>query len=258
MSNLNSTIIYRYIGFQRFVDLLFNKELTLVSPSEWPDEYELYWLKLLESPDGVKQLQHYIGTFLPQQHHAQTQNDILELCRLTYSSAYCLCFSKEKDSEVMWNAHSDNRQCIMFAVKQESLLKLLDANNIDSTVKEVQYDLTSTAIENSFFSQFKLYADNTVLWDKDDLLLKKRNIFSYEKEVRLIAYSHTAPKTNAGKKLLSIPIPDLSTFIEGVLVHPSAESSYVSLIALVCSQFKLNFWGKSSIYKFLEPHNKIL
>ena len=42
---------------------------------------------------------------------------------------------------------------------------------------------------------------------------------------------------------------NITDFIEGVMVHPKAEDWYVKNIQNFCDEYKLNFEGKSQIYK---------
>ena len=69
---------------------------------------------------------------------------------------------------------------------------------------------------------------------------------NYEKEVRLIFTSVEKSEDEIRK----IPIPILSDFIDGIMVHPLANNDYVSLIELLCKQFNIPFLGKSQIYSF--------
>ena len=38
---MDSTKIYRYMSFERFSEILFNKELAFISPSRWNDKFEM-------------------------------------------------------------------------------------------------------------------------------------------------------------------------------------------------------------------------
>lgn len=60
---------------------------------------------------------------------------------------------------------------------------------------------------------------------------------------------HDWKATESG--LLPVSIPDLRAFIDGVMVHPSADQEYVEVIELLCDHFSLPFFGKSRVYDFV-------
>lgn len=41
--------LYRYLSLQAFCELMYNKELTFKQPKSWPDQYEGYHYRLLET-----------------------------------------------------------------------------------------------------------------------------------------------------------------------------------------------------------------
>lgn len=52
------------------------------------------------------------------------------------------------------------------------------------------------------------------------------------------------------KNLIDLDIHDLTCFITGIMVHPSADNEYVELIKLLCERYGLKFLGQSRIYDF--------
>lgn len=244
-----NTPLYRYISFERFNQMLFTKEFALVSPKRWPDKFELYWLKLLETLDGKEQLKAYVKRFKGD--NKENAEKILKLCSYQYDHAFCLCFSLIKDAEVLWNTRSDNHKCIMLSTTVGKVCKLLrDEHNY--TIEKIKYDLEGTKVED-FFSKYRVYPEGASSFDTDDLFLHKRECFSYEKEARLILYPD--PERNATDTVLKYPIPSLCDYIDDVMVHPSASAEYVALISSLCDQFTVPFGGKSSIYTFQPIHS---
>lgn len=238
----NDLSLYRYISFDRFIQMLFSQELVLIHPSKWDDSYELYWKHYFETGTGRAQLDEYVKQFGgDERKHAETA---IGLCRFRYDRAFCLCFSRENDSEVLWNARADNNRGIMFATTRSKIYDLF-SDEEDVIIKEVQYDLESTQPQ-TFLSSFQFAPGWALHENPDELLLHKRKIFSYEKEVRLIL----SPDEKPEDPILKYPIPDLSTFIDGVMVHPLASDAYVSSIKLLCEHFNIPFWGRSEVYSF--------
>lgn len=233
------TPLYRYLSFKYFNQMLFSKELTLISPGRWPDKYELYWLKLFDTETGRTQLETYVKN--QNNDTAKYIHQIQNLHTFVYNTSYCLCFSKAKDAEVLWNARSDNNKGIMFATTAGKLRTILP----ECTIQEIDYDLENIKT-GDHLHQYSLFPEGTVLNDPEQLLLHKRACFKYEQEVRLILTSDE--KSELG--LMKRPIPDIHSFIDGVMVHPCADKEYTQLINLLCEHFNIPFWGKSKIYEF--------
>ena len=239
---VNELPLYRYVSFERFIQMLFFQELALIHPSKWDDSFELYWKCFFETKEGREQLDAYVKQFEgDEKKHAETA---IKLCRYKYDNSYCLCFSREKDAEVLWNARSDNRHGIMFATTRSKIYNLFSEDE-NVIIKEVQYDLERTQPQ-TFLDSFQFAPGWALHENPDELLLHKRKIFSYEKEVRLIL----SPAEKPEYPILKYPISDLSTFIDGVMVHPLASDAYVSSIKLLCEHFNIPFWGRSEVYSF--------
>lgn len=236
--------IYRYISFERFYQMVFSRELALVSPSLWPDSYEMYWIKLLATDQGSEQLKEYILTL--DGDHQQMIRRVHSLCTFMYNHMYCICFSKAKDSEVLWNARSNDTNCIMYATTPSRIDAVLPDEVGDAAVKEVFYDLDNADTQRDFFSHFTLGDGMALYGESDDLFLHKRKCFAYEEEVRLLFRPSDCPKDT----VIKYPIPKLSDFIIGVMVHPLAGAEFVSKVGEICQKYGIEFWGKSSIYDF--------
>ncbi len=237
----DKTPIYRYVSFDRFSKMVYDKKLAVISPKKWPDGYERYWLKWLDSESGKQRLRDWLtadGVDIDQAFETVNQ-----ICRYLGKMTYCLCFSEEKDAEVLWNAHSDNNHCVMFATTEEKLRNNLP-DPFDCTVKPIFYDFDSSTHFTRFLSQIYIIDGKPSLWDIDELFLHKRPCFLYEKEVRLICRVDE-PSDNG---VIEFDIPYLNELIDGVMVHPAAEEYYVSLVKLMCEQHDIPFWGKSELY----------
>lgn len=222
--------------------MLFSKEIAVVLPSKWDDGYEQYWLRMLERQeirDGLLDYLQCIGV-----NPEKNGQSIYQLSNFTYHRTYCLCFSEEKDCEVLWRANSDNNKGIMFATSADRILALFTEEDMP-TVKRVYYDLDGKDLTSDFLQLFSMYDDGVACIDTDELLLHKRGCFSYEKECRLLV----RPEEINSDKIRKYHIPDLNAFITGVMVHPAANKEHTALVKLICEQFDIPFEGQSELYK---------
>ncbi len=227
----------RYISFNRFCEMLFFKELSLVSPELWNDKYENYILQVLKAEDGAERLKNdiIIAKEFSEEHATWLVNFIKMVC----SSVRCLCFSRSYDSEVMWNAYNNNNQTIMLVTDDHRV----ESINPDFEIRIVKYDLEQIGYK-SFLCTLPSHIDDSYLRNTYELFIHKREFFSYENEVRVINLEDTkAPKVK------SYPVPSLSDFISGVMVHPLADERYTLLIRKMCREFGLVFLGRSRIYE---------
>lgn len=229
------------MSFQRFCEILFNQELVLVKPEMWNDKYESYIYHVIQNPDGEAKLNNY----LKEKYSADDEKIRLmkwminQICKTTH----CLCFSASVDAEVMWNAYNYNSQAIMLKTTDEELDKL--SKSIEFEIRKVKYDLEDSGVD-SLFELLKTDDKGVQVSATHNFFTHKRKCFEYENEFRIIVSS---PKSSE-KRFLSYHIDDLSVFIKGVMVHPLASDSYVSLIEKMCNTFNVKFLGKSSIYDF--------
>ena len=240
------TEIYRYLSFKRFHQMLFQKQIALVLPEKWDDEYEVFWLKSLHSEEGQQRCAEYLKQFGEDQQKIKDQIDCLS--RVNLNHTYCLCFSQCRDEEVLWRANSDNKKGIMITTTCGNMEDLIrDSADSSPYIAKIQYDLVPSKTFDSFLKQFIVLSDNTVVnWDPFNFLLHKRSSFSYEKEVRVMCHYY---KENSDG-ILPCRIPDLSSFICEVMAHPLAEDDYAEKIRSLCEHFKIHFAGRSKVYRF--------
>lgn len=231
----------RYMSFQRFCEILFNQELVLVKPEMWNDKYEKYIFQVINTDEGKNK----VGDFLREKYSFTEDkvDEMLKFIKIICDSTHCLCFSKSIDAEVMWNAYNYNSQAIMLMTTDVELDNL--SKSIEYEIRKVTYDLEDNGLK---FLYDLLKADDrgVSIINSHHFFTHKRKCFEYENEFRIIV---TSPQS--GKKdFLPYHIDDLSTFIKGIMVHPLASDSYVSLIEKMCNTFNVNFLGKSKIYDF--------
>lgn len=229
--------LYRYLSLQAFCELLYNKELTFKQPKSWPDQYEGYHYRLLETDEGKRKIDEIISR---KGFSEEQKEGIKNVLRLIGNSLYCACFSKNRDAEVMWNAYGYNKQAVMIEVDTN---KLPDSD-IYPSVCTVEYDLENGDV--SFWEENLSKIGIRPGFDQShEALAHKRKCFSYENEVRLIILDISNPD----KRKLKYPVDDISIFITGVMVHPLATDEYTKMIGTLCNGFSLHFLGKSKVYE---------
>lgn len=244
MQNEYQMKVYRYLSFRRFSELLFMKELPLINPAKWSNQYEMYAVRELFDNESQERYQMLFNNYgIPFEKNFDMLRETVEAI---LNDSYCLCFSRSKDSEVMWNAYSYQNNALMIRTSVDKLLALAPES---LTVARVQYDLKSTQldflIENCEFEDCGLIISHI-----DELLCHKRKCFQYENELRLIGGSFDGGSHRMGNGIVYLPIEDISNFVERVMVHPSADDGYVDLIKKICQHFGIQFWGRSKIYEF--------
>lgn len=229
--------LYRYISLQAFCELIYNKQLTFKQPKMWPDQYEGYSYKLLDSPEGKDHINEILNKRISESKHRQNAQNML---RLLGDSLYCVCFSLNKNEEVMWNAYGYHNQTIMIEVEED---KLNFANAPALYILPVEYDLEEHGLAFLTSNLFE-YDSGIVIENATDSMKHKRKCFSYEKEVRVIIQDIE----HSNEEQRRYDIEDISSLVTGVMVHPLATPEYVKMINTLCDTFSLKFLGKSNIY----------
>lgn len=246
MNTTEDNKLCRYVPFTRFMEMLCFHRLTLVSPKKWNDQYENYLLQMLEHDEANSKIENILsskGKYNPEQIE-KIMTETKEIC----SMARCLCFSKSYDAEVMWNAYNYGNEAIMWTTTGKKLTEL-GRNVYKLELQKVNYDLDTEPERKrykEFLGQISMSGKQVGFRDIFNFFTHKRECFSYENEYRLI----NIRAKDAEEETRSFNIPCLSDFITGVMVHPLADESYVSLIEKICKDYHLPFEGKSKIYEF--------
>ena len=245
MAGKNQMKVYRYMSFRRFAELLFTQELALVNPAKWPDQYETYAIReLLDGKNQEKYRLLFDDHGIPFERFFNVFRDVV---KDILDESYCLCFSRSKDAEVMWNAYGYQNNAVMIRTSVDKLQALSPEY---LSVFRVRYDLKNTQVD-SLLEICEFDDDGGVIFhDCDELLRHKRKCFQYENEMRLVGASFYDVPHRLGQGIVYLPIGDISDFVERVMAHPLADDGYVNLIKKMCSHFGIQFWGRSKIYEF--------
>lgn len=226
-SNENE-LLYRYISFPTFVDMVQTKTLNFVHPYVWEDCAEnMFFL-------------YYVN---------QIDNEYEKTVPLTFwSHIYAQSWSRLSESDAMWRIYSYDRQSLRITITHDSLKK------IHVFSKDIIYDDTPPINKaGEKISIAKLF----------DLISQKRTAFSHEKEVRLYYTDYNefdefekavfnnltnSPKKNEPVKCCPVSFKDVDNFIVGVQVNPFAPDWYVKTVKKYCELNNIPFEGKSQLY----------
>lgn len=186
--------IYRIFSYDRFEELIKNKELVLVKPSMWDDPYENFFLK--------------------------TRVDIGngEVATLEYleNSWYGQCWTENEDTDAMWRIYSHKKDGIKVRTTARKLFNaILNPSDRFASLKffmgKVEYKNKVDIInfmQNITFSEISSGGQN----DKfAKLLCVKRTEFLHENEIRILVDN---VDNSIGGKIFKININPDSLFDE--------------------------------------------
>ena len=256
-----SDFLYRYIGFDTFVDMIQSKSLAFILPSIWEDPHELQAVKF----------------YIQQQEDTVTCLLLLGILDKTYAQ----CWSSLEESDAMWRIYSYANKSLRIKARRDSFIQLDPNIIIKNVIYSDEKDERITALGDIKNNLMQLWSI-------------KRKAFEHEKEVRVIlpyrypndeaiedhikAYisfytddsskrtsfiesfnkgsleenvNYAVTLTNANKRVIirKVSFAHCADFIQGVLVHPLAPSWYVETVRTFCENNGIPFEGKSSLYQ---------
>lgn len=255
-------IIYRYISFESFVDILLSKKLTLVHPSLFDDPYENMVNFYKTAPISYVELAYNNMESEMNKHYLKIQNNLV----------YTQSWSRASESDAMWRIYSFNKRSICLAVDENKLKSLENVKLIDIIYNEgIPIPKVADAISDiSCLYTYKRLAFNheeeARLFYMKKLQATKEKVFDdlidydmlpgHDQDGRLleqtvIRYESIEDKYNLKlkKNTHKIRIDSLDDFIDEVTVNPFAPDWYVSVVEKLCKNYNINFFGKSMLYE---------
>jgi len=226
--------LYRYIAFESFVDLVQSQSLCFFYPPvAWDDTYEGFLFRAMKTPLGREKIFGILNSI------KQKQVAEIMLSDTILNQARYLCWSRAKDSLALWSIYHYMNKTIMICTTSQKI-QLLKYDNRCVSLMKVNY-VKSYSLEDEI---------KTILTDPistPEIFRTKRVDFKHENEVR--AYIGTVRKIEPTSPI-RVPVPNISDFIEGVMVHPNAPTWYVRVVEEYCRINSIRFLGQSKLYKF--------
>lgn len=211
--------IYRIFQLKWFNQLLEDEENTLVKPLLWDDPYENYILN----------------------HKVSTQQGPAN--NMSRNFIHGQCWTLKNESDALWRIYSNNKDGIKVKTTIKKLFKSFyqgcrKYTNQFCFIGKVQYD------NELLFNQLQREFENSQGYSIDGSLeaktfLHKRELFSYEEEIRIISFRWE----KGADKLLKIPCKPLE-LIDKIILHP--EMNIEKANQLTSKYFKYGF-DKNSI-----------
>ncbi len=271
--------LYRFTNFESFVDIIQRKELTLVSPSLWPDPYEGYLFAALKTSEGRIRVTKELAKYKDPE-SVQSALDILSKMDAMY---FGQCWTKKPESDALWRIYSHDNMSVRVEVDQTKFFSL-DRVFIDDVVYLLNLDLEGEV-------RAILSKDGTGIRGRRPLLTK-RDEFRHEDEVRIIVHGDAhndilvvsppeevkaweaaisqallegtmfpeeadsllaTVKTKRGPrpKQVRISFAHIPEFIKSLMLHPLAPQWLNETLEEYCCLNDIRYLGKSKMYEFI-------
>ena len=185
--------IYRYLPFERFLEVLHKKQLAFISPTKWNDPFDNFLFKRkIENPGSSFLNKLFVG-----------------------------CFTLNPHSQAYWKTYAPDGYSVRLQFETRKLFDLISKLKDRAWYGELNYKRESEIVE--IFQNTEGLKDSLEEKEVNDIFLKvftlKRKPFEYEKEVRIIIESG---KIKEGIRRVNI---DLKDFITGIYLDPRIKTN---------------------------------
>lgn len=201
--------IHRIIPFELFVDMVKNNFVSLSSPLQWDDKYEL-WL--------YKQNYQYMG-------QNRSFGDLSEI--------YCQCWTFNRETDFMWRIYGSSTPSIKLTTKIEKLHDVFYKSGYQPIIGPIKY-LQRNKFENYLNSKKSTREFFFLRLSKTGAFLKSK-LFKPEREVRLFMVS----KENQSKFLRIYGISP-NEILTSVTIDPRSSADSQLQMRQVLREFGVN------------------
>ena len=246
-------IVYRYMSYAEFLDIIRFQKLTLKYPGLWPDKLEALFLKHFESDDNVKKV---IGIYKNKYKSFPldyVKSDLQIISSVLFKTR-CQCWTHKEDDLVMWNERGGS-EIVRIAVSKKSFEKYRECGLVHRAINYVaKVDL------NQLLDRF--VKDRIVT----EFVLMKKLVFDYEDEYRIVLLpeNHNFSFSSYGNNLSEFLcrhfqglksefglsekyLPFNTNDIVNVKISPYATNIFSKLVKADCEQFGIKYSGISAI-----------
>jgi hypothetical protein len=208
--------VWRYMSFARFVWLLQKRQLWLSRADLLGDPWEIALVG-----DQLKFViaRHPPTDIFSKQPRESAEERSARIIKLWRRKTYVNCWStSEHESHALWRIYCGSAEGVAL---QTTLAKLMDSV-AGLPVLRVTYD-----------GPGRTRRTPTI----DDLVTKKRPMFAYEREVRIVR-SEIGDEVMPDEKILGVPLAwEPERHLEFIRVHPEADFSFFETVTAVIEQY---------------------
>jgi hypothetical protein len=210
----DKTVIWRYMDFTKFVDLISKKALFFVKSSNFEDPFEgIYPMKITE---GNKVF------------HKEAAR-LRDFC-------YVNCWHmNEHESAAMWNLYLSTQEGVAIKSTSGGLKKAFENCDESILISKVKYWNYEEDVDKLYKETKDKLGSSTI-----NPVVFKRSSFEHEKELRLI-YNQFKIGAEEPPKAFGVLIEtEMNDLIDEIVIAPYAPSWFFELVADVCKQYGLN------------------
>ena len=137
--------LYRYIGFEDFVNLFINNKERFVSPVRWDDKNEGFLFSHFENQDDMHNIVSEMYYHLSDKNYKAIIDNYFRMWNSKWS-VRAQCWSKHSETDAMWRCYSYENRALRIRTTDEKLLKHVETIYLDKKtthvyLREVIYDL---------------------------------------------------------------------------------------------------------------------
>lgn len=259
MNNINSDkkIIYKYISFEAFVDMIQRQSILFSHPSRWEDKME--WIIIKDVLDN------------------SDKKDTVSIIRGLVNNTFLSCWTRLQDSDALWKIYSKSNNAIRISTNIDNF------HNLGLKTVDVLY--SDDPIIDSKNSIYQLYAHKRTAYKYEEevrviklkLDYNKKDISAYlarylKDEIDVLSYVWSISSGNITveknsteykayldeilkiansefqKKYEYIHIDNINDFILGVLVSPYSDKWFEEMVELFCVSHNIKYLGKSTLF----------
>ena len=232
-TSTDDTVVWRYLDFEKFVDLITSHELFFCRSDKFEDPFE----GILKLPDS-----------LPSE---------IERNSLTKKFYFLNCWHiNEFQSAAMWKLFLKTNNGIAIKTTVGKIKKSISNNSEEVFISKVYYkDFSNTTHTDLMDDPLNRYP-NSASGGSYSQFNYKRKSFEHEQELRLIyidmpiphALKDGIPREPIESKKISVVLEDL---IQEIMISPTADDWFKELITRLLTQLKLRQFKvqKSNLYE---------
>ncbi len=270
--------LYRFTSPERFFELVQQQHLTLILPELWPDPYEGFLFRAVESQEGMGKVEEVLK-------HIISDEGLRKFCLIALTMykrcRYAQCWTKCQESDALWKMYSHNNKAVRIEIDRR------DVSHLDGvTAYDIKYadflDLegelrilfAQSANTLSIFSETAFLTKRTQFSDEHEVRLLTKNVienlllrkpWKVQAEMWVYEQSHREGRMDDNafdlqmKRLtrelyppatVNVSFAQIDGFVRSVMLHPLAPNELDLQIAAFCAEHSLQYLGKSKLYTF--------